>query len=303
MPSTLQSSTERPATSYDDACARFEALLRQDTEAVDPASASRLVTPGHRTERVVVFFHGLTNSPRQFESLTERFVARGYSLFIPRIPYHGYTDRMSVDHARLSERDLVETTSMAIDLASGLADHITVSGISLGGVLAIWAAQYRHIAVAAPIAPAIGFKFLPMRLTGMTFGTMRRLPNRFVWWDPRVKDKLEGPPYAYPRFSTHAIAQTQKLGLDLLKAARQLPPKADAVWMITNAADLAVNNAASVELIRRWRSAGAANVQHYEFAADLKLFHDLIDPLQPNSQPELVHPILEQLIVDGAPPG
>jgi alpha-beta hydrolase superfamily lysophospholipase len=27
---------------------------------------------------VVVLFHGLTNSPRQFESLTERFVARGY---------------------------------------------------------------------------------------------------------------------------------------------------------------------------------------------------------------------------------
>ena len=232
---------------------------------------------------MIVLFHGLTNSPRQFESLTERFVGRGYSLFIPRIPYHGYTDRMSVDHAQLSERDLVETTSMAVDLASGLADHITVSGISLGGVLAIWAAHYRHIAVAAPIAPAIGFKFLPMRLTGMTFGTMRRLPNRFVWWDPRVKDKLEGPPYAYPRFSTHAIAQTQKLGLDLLKAARTAPPKADSVWMITNAADLAVNNAASVELVRRWRGAGATNVHQYEFAAELKLFHDLIDPLQPNS--------------------
>ena len=35
MSSTLPPRTERPATSYDDACARFEALLRQDTEAVD----------------------------------------------------------------------------------------------------------------------------------------------------------------------------------------------------------------------------------------------------------------------------
>jgi hypothetical protein len=35
--------------------------------------------------------------------------------------------------------------------------------------------------------------------------------------------------------------------------------------MITNAADLAVNNAASVEIIRRWRGAGATNVHHYEF--------------------------------------
>jgi hypothetical protein len=141
-----------------------------------------------------------------------------------------------------------------------------------------------------------------MRLTGATFGAMGRLPNRFVWWDPRVKEKLEGPPYAYPRFSTRAIAATQRLGLDLLKAARTMPPRAESVLMITNAADLAVNNAASAELLRRWQRAGATNVHHYEFAKELKLFHDLVDPLQPNSQPDLVHPILEQLLVDGKPP-
>src|SRR5262245_24301102 len=93
---------EHPAATYEEACARFDALLKEDTEKVDPASASRLVTPGHRTERVMVLFHGLTNSPRQFEVLTQRFIARGYSIFIPRVPYHGYADRMTVDLALLT---------------------------------------------------------------------------------------------------------------------------------------------------------------------------------------------------------
>jgi alpha-beta hydrolase superfamily lysophospholipase len=302
MSLTLLQRPEHPASTYEEACARFDALLKEDTEKVDPASASRLVTPGHRTERVMVLFHGLTNSPRQFEVLTQRFLARGYSIFIPRVPYHGYLDRMTVDLAMLTEADMIDTAASAIDVACGLADQVTVSGISLGGVLAVWAAQYRRIAVAAPIAPAIGFRFLPMPLTGVTFGAMRRLPNRFIWWDPRVKEQLGGPPYAYPRFSTHAIAALQRLALDLMKAARSAPPLAESVWMITNDADLAVNNAANATLVKNWRAAGATNVHHYRFPSHLKLFHDLVDPLQPNSQPDLVHPILEQIIADGTAP-
>ena len=67
---------ERPPPKYDEACTRFDELLRQDTEAVDPRSRARLLTPGHRTERAIVLFHGLTNSPQQFLSLAERFTAQ-----------------------------------------------------------------------------------------------------------------------------------------------------------------------------------------------------------------------------------
>ena len=74
---------ERPAATYEEACARFEALLREDTQAVDPESRSRLISPGQRTQRAIVFLHGLTNSPQQFLRLSERFVARGYTVFIP----------------------------------------------------------------------------------------------------------------------------------------------------------------------------------------------------------------------------
>src|SRR5215831_18669281 len=122
-----------PASSYDEACARFAAYLERDTPAIDPLSRSRLVTPGHRVERAIVFFHGLTNAPRQFDKLSERFIARGYAVLAPRVPYHGYLDRMNTDLKFLTVRDLVQVTADYVDLAAGLADEVTVTGISMGG--------------------------------------------------------------------------------------------------------------------------------------------------------------------------
>jgi alpha-beta hydrolase superfamily lysophospholipase len=293
---------ELAASSYREARARFEAIVQRDTAAVDPASRSQLIGPGHRTQRAIVFFHGLTNSPQQFLRLASRFTARGYTVLIPRLPYHGYLDRMSIDLARLTMQELIDTTAEAVDLAAGLADEVSVSGISLGGVLAIWVAQYRKVALAAPIAPAIGVPMLPYAVTGVVFGAMKRLPNRFVWWDPRVKQALLGPAYAYPRFSTHALAQTQLLALDLVSAAREAPPCAKRVWMVSNAADLAVSNAAAARLLNHWQRAGATNVRSFQFPRCLKLFHDLVDPLQPNAQPDLVHPVLEQILATDTAP-
>jgi carboxylesterase len=291
-----------PARSYEEARARFDESVRQDTQAVDPESKSRLISPGRRTERAIVFLHGLTNSPQQFLRLAERFEQRGYSILIPRIPYHGYLDRMTIDHAQLSMRELVDTTAWAVDLAAGLADDVTVCGLSLGGVLAVWAAQFRSVAMAAPIAPAIGLPKLPIAAFGLVFGALGRLPNRFVWWDPRHKQSLPGPKYAYPRYSTRALVEMQRLGMALMDVARRAPPCARSVWVISNEADLAVSNSASKLLVDRWRAAGATNVETFQFPRRLKLFHDLIDPLQPNARPELVHPILEEIIVERRQP-
>ena len=292
---------ERPCTRFAEACERFEALLRLDTWQVDPASRSRLITPGRRTERAIVFFHGLTNSPQQFLCLAERFQARGYAILIPRLPYHGYSDRMSTDLQRLTGTDLVNAASDAVDIATGLADNVTVSGISVGGVLAAWVAQFRAVARAVPIAPAVGIPVLPLGLSAAAFRAMRRLPNRFVWWDPRVKQALPGPTYAYFRYSTHALAEAQRVGFELLSIAQSVPPRARTIGVISNAADLAVSNTASDLLVKHWRTLGA-DVHTFQFPRRLKLFHDLVDPLQPNAQPALVHPVLEQIIVDEVVP-
>ena len=73
---------------------------------------------------------------------------------------------MSVGPCAIDERDLIETTSIAINIASGLADHITVSGDLTGRGAGGLGGQYRHITILRECASSNGFSFLPMRLTG-----------------------------------------------------------------------------------------------------------------------------------------
>ena len=55
-----------------------------------------------------------------------------------------------------------------------------------------------------------------------------------------------------------------------------------------------VNNRLTMEVVRDWQ-AHAANLTTYEFEADLKLGHDLIDPAQPDQQIDIVYARLIEL--------
>jgi alpha-beta hydrolase superfamily lysophospholipase len=275
---------------------------------LNPVSCTRFLTPdgGAPTRRVLVYFHGLSNSPQSFVPLAERFVAQGDAVLIPRLPRHGYADRLTPALAGLTARALLDAAAEAVDLAAGLADEVLVAGISLGGVLAAWAAQYRPVARAVTIAPAIGLPFVPGLPNRFLIAAVLALPNAFLWWDPRYRAALPGPPYAYPGYASHALAQVQRLGFAIVAAARQAPPAAAETWAVTNGADLAVNNGAVDELVRNWRrphaGRGPARVQTFRFPRRLRLGHDIIDPLQPYQQAALTHPVLARIIGEGVAP-
>ena len=307
----------RPAASYAAALAQVRALQERDAaSALDPVSHTKLfgpageIVPGgaayggaRRTGRVYVCLHGLTNSPQQYVPLAARLLARGdATVFIPRLPRHGLADRMTTALAQLAEAELVDATAAALDTAAGLGDEVVVTGISMGGVLATWAAQYRPVARVVIVAPALGLPCLPPPTIGPLTALALRLPNRYIWWDPRQKEAVAGPTYAYPRFATHALARIQRLGLRLAAVARTAPPAARSVWLVTNAADLAISNRQVDRLAANWERAGATNLRRYVFPRRLKLFHDLVDPLQPNQQVAVSHPALERLVADGAAP-
>jgi alpha-beta hydrolase superfamily lysophospholipase len=310
----------RPAPSYADALAGVRELQAQDAGAdINPISRTRLFLPGGevgprvgggadpdagpRAARVYLCFHGLTNSPQQYVPLAQRLLARGdAAVFIPRIPRHGFADRMTTELAQLTEAELVDATAEAVDLAAGLADEVVVTGLSMGGVLAAWVAQYRPVARVVVVAPAIGLPFLPPFTAAPLAALTLRLGNRFFWWDPRSKAEAPGPTYAYPRYATHALARVQRLGLRLIDVARTTPPAARSVWMVTNGADVAVSNGLANRLADNWRRSGGADVHQYEFPRRLHLFHDIVDPEQPYQQVKITHPALERLLADGEPP-
>ena len=285
-----------PATDYPDALRRVAAVEARDGAAIAPECHTLLLTHGGRTARAVVLLHGLTNCPEQFRALGERLHERGANVYIPRLPEHGLADRMTTALARLDARAMCEATDEAVDIGCGLGDSVIVVGLSIGGVMATWAAQERaDVTRAVPIAPLTGLARAPGALTGPAMNLMLMLPNQFVWWDGKVKTDLPGPKHVYPRFSTRATAETVFLGASVEAEARRAPPAAHSIVVITVGSDDAVDNPAVARLAQIWRSHGARLIT-YEFPAALRLNHDIVDPEQIGGNPALVYPALLELI-------
>lgn len=266
-----------------------------DGPNVNPVCHTRIYSHGHRTERALVLLHGFTNCPQQFDVLGRRFHERGWNVLIPRYPRHGYRDRLNTSIAELRTDHLIALANQSANAAAELGDHLTVAGLSLGGVLAGHLAQtHERVERAVLIAPMFGLKGIP----GPAYRALARLaymlPNRFLWWDPKLKDQ-RGPAHAYPRFATHAYAALFQTSFAVLRAAHAAPPKARGLAVVTNASEPRLDNRFTYQLIESWRH-GGATVGTYEFSASAHLPHDLIDPANKEQNIELVYPVVTRFI-------
>ena len=285
----------RPAASYDEAVQRLAAVQALEDEGIRPDCRTQLLTHGARAARAVVLIHGYTAGVPQFVPLGRQFFDHGDNVLLVRLPHHGQVDRLSDEQGTLLATELAALADEAVDIAAGLGEPVIVMGLSGGGVTTAWAAQTRpEVDRAVIIAPAFGFKQLPAAATLLLANVVPLLPDAYTWWEPALQEK-SGRPYTYPRYSRRALAQILRLGFATRAQARRRPPAARSVVVVTNANDDAVDNAAAAALAQIWRAAGAANLVHYEFPAELKLHHDLIDPQAPEAQPEVVFPKLVEL--------
>jgi len=268
----------------------------QASPKINPACGSIVLEHGRRTPRAVAFMHGITSSPVQFHDLGALFHARGYNVFIPRMPRHGHADRLTHDPANLTVAEFKAYASLTVDIARGLGDHLTIVGLSVSGVLTAWCAQTRaDVDLAVPIAPAFAPHVVQLPLVPALTRLLKLLPNFFVWWDFRQRARI-GPPCSYPRFSTHAMAESFQLGLEVDRVAQTHPPACKQILAITNPRDMAVNNAATRVVLRHWRSHTSGSVREYAFGPDLLPLHDIIGPYQPKARTDYVYPILFDLI-------
>lgn len=285
-----------PARSYADAVARIAQLRAQDDDSIHPKSRTKFASHGVKTSRAVLLLHGYTDSAHQFGPLGDLLFEQGYNVFTPRLPYHGYHDRMTDAHGLFTASEMLEWANTVTDMALGLGDALTIMGLSLGGVLATWIAEERvQVERVFIIAPAYGTSLIPTPLTVPVAQLMKRLPNLFMWWDPRVRQEA-GFDYTYPRFATRTLAELFLLGNDFLKQARAKPPAARAVWMITNANDLAVNNKLCAEFVSAWRAHGTNQIHTYEYPRELGIPHDMLDSNDPAVKPKIVYPPLLELV-------
>ncbi len=180
-------STSNMCKTYEESIDRVAALRSQDGAEIMDSGHTILMAHGHRTQRVVVMYHGYTNSPRQYEKLAQLFFDRGYNVYVPRIPHHGHTNLYTKEIGKLSLHDLMIVCDSSVDIARGLGEEITVLGLSMGGVMASWAAQFRqHVKTAVVIVPSFAWYFLP-RVVNLAITMSYVFPNVYLWWDPIKK--------------------------------------------------------------------------------------------------------------------
>lgn len=281
-----------PAGSYDDALRRIDALRKKEAGvAMNPRCTLQFMTHGRKTARTVILVHGYTNCPQQFRELGRRFYERGDNVLIVPLPYHGLANRMNTEQSKLRAEDMAAYADEVVDIGCGLGEKRVMMGISAGGVITAWASQHRHdIDRAIIIAPMLGFKPVPVPLTAVVMNIFSLLPEIWTWWNEELKENIP-PSYGYPRFSKHVVVETVRLGFVVEEAAKQHPPAAGKIVMVSNANDQAVNNASTQRILELWKAEGG-DVESYTFDASLNIGHDIIDPNQPDQKIEIVYPKL-----------
>ncbi|MGA0094540.1 MAG: alpha/beta hydrolase [Chthoniobacterales bacterium] len=282
-----------PAASYDAAMARWdETRAREAALPLHEGGRSIVLTHGYETGRVFVLLHGLTNAPRQFRELGEELFATGANVVIPRLAHHGLADRMTDAHGALTAQDLIRYAQYGVDLAQGLGKKVTVVGLSVSGISAAWLAQNRDdLDEVFLLAPLFGPAVVPDPLTPAFTAALERLPNRMLWWNPRLRENLPGPPYNYPRFATRPLGEALRLGLQTAQPDRTL--RVNRLGVILTENDPAVNNARTKRLVEQWRAASPdAAIFLHEFPAAENIPHDFIDPLQPDARTDKINTLL-----------
>lgn len=287
-------SDPKPVQNYAQAVQQIQQLDAKEAALLNPVCRVQFFTHNKKVARAIIMVHGYTSCPHQFFELGEQFYDMGYNVLIAPMPYHGYKDRMTDAHSHLTAEDLANYADQVVDIAQGLGDHVTMMGLSVGGLVTAWAAQTRaDIDLAVVISPTFGYEVIPTAATAAAMNAFLLLPNDYDWWNPMAQEK-GGVPHGYPRYSKRALAQALRLGFAVEKKAKKQAPKAS-ILLITNASDHEVNNERTAEIAKLWRENGA-KLLTYEFPEDLHLPHDLIEPLNQQSEIRKAYPKIKQLV-------
>ncbi len=248
---------------------------RDDAErSVAPPMRSQVLR-GRAGAGAIVLLHGLTASPPAWSAFAAQFVARGQTVVVPRLLLHGHANRMTRALRHLRPQTLIDDVTAIVAAVAALGERVTVAGHSLGATLAIDAAlRLPEIERIVPIAPFLGIASVPLEVHPLLRGALEAMPDRFLWWDPVARERLE-PAHGYPRYPLRALAT----GISIADAARmsaRRPPHARAIDLVLNHRESSVNNRTALRLAQAWRRAGAPVAVHR--LVGLGWSHDIIEP-------------------------
>jgi pimeloyl-ACP methyl ester carboxylesterase len=267
------------ADSWQTSLDRVHALQRLDDDSIVPECGTQALLHDGPTAEAVLLLHGFTNAPPQWREIAAAYHARGFNVLVPRVPYHGLKDPLNRALSDLTPELLAVFTDEAVDAAAGLGGRLRVAGLSLGGLLAAYAAKHRdEVAEAYLIAPFFQPKAVPEWVDAPFDAAMRALPDLYSWWNPAAKEAAVRGTWAYPKFSLKAIASMISLRRDLERGPARRANRAERVLLVINEHDIAIRNDVAQQITIDVFSDRALKVDTAVLEDALGLTHDVVEP-------------------------
>jgi pimeloyl-ACP methyl ester carboxylesterase len=281
---------------YEDAQRRLHWFLERDhARPIGELGRTLVFDHGRRTERATLLLHGLSASPRQFLAMAQALHARGHNVFVPRLPRHGYHNRLSEALAMLNAAQLEACADDSLAVARGLGERVTVAGFSLGGLLALSLGQREAVHRVVAISPFLGIAAVPDIFRLRIARWVLKRPNRFYWWNPFLRER-QLPAHGYPRFASHAIGHGLTLAHEVMERSSRTIARADELVLVVNTHDSTINKRAIVKLGAQWARNKPDGVRVHRLT-DLPAFvHDIIEPDRYPALAQRVLPVLVELV-------
>ncbi|MBD2088506.1 alpha/beta fold hydrolase [Microcoleus sp. FACHB-1515] len=239
------------------------------------------------TPKAIVFFHGFTAIPAQFDAIATVFHAAGYNVIVPLLPGHGIADDWSRDHPPPLPEDwqVYETFGCFwLQQAAAFGDRVIVGGLSGGANLAGWLAVHHADRVdrALLFAPYLSNANLAVGLV------VRTLDIYFEW---KTSSRLKQ--FGYPGFSMPALRLLVEQGQALLDEAEAIP--AAPMLIVSSDRDLAVNekdHEVLFESVLRYQP----KAWHFCFDAKFDVPHNMMTEAEGNDCADLVFAIAKAFV-------
>jgi len=282
--------------SYSNALLRIGLRQRQDDSVAVANGRSILMTHGDRAPRVYILLHGFTDAPTQFAHVGADLFADGANVYIPRLPHHAERVRPLRAIGRVTGDELARFADSTTQIARGLGDTIVVVGLSAGGVLAGWIAEYHpEVHRTVLIAPALAPGRIPNSESEGLVILASKLPEVVRMGAPIDTARPEN----IPGITTRGLAELLRLGQRVRDRAASDPPSVRNVVFLLNEADRTVSEEAALEVAQRWMDGGATS-KAYRFSRATKLPHNVMELSSRGGNTALVYPIVEALARQGA---
>ena len=152
----------KPATTFEEAMARVR-RCRLKMGRMCETTAGRGF--GRRTRKPNMRWSTITGTPMRRRSSScwvRTSASRGIMCWWRASPIMDSRIRSRQEQSKLTAEDMAALTQETVDIAQGLGKKVTVAGLSAGGVMAAWAAQFRaDVDLAVVMGPAFGLPFVP----------------------------------------------------------------------------------------------------------------------------------------------